>query len=228
VRKAVNGKGKPETVRKLGQIKELLIPKGLYIVDYAFDGDSCYHRLHKEFKNIWRCKSRQLPDPRRLFDMPILPQLVRSDPFHILKKVRHRLLCFDADADPEKDSQGFFSFSHVRTYVELQPIVYQNTKAIKMHDSLPLHLFLSEQYSPFCRRFFCRILRVFPLVLDDFGSDRYRASHIRCSTARHERGCAACLRREQGKAILRRLVAVKTRSTIHSPFPVPFPPFREK
>jgi hypothetical protein len=39
----------------------------------------------------------------------------------------------------------------------------------------------------------------------------YRVSHIRCSTARHERGCAACPRREQDKATLRRLAAVKTR-----------------
>jgi hypothetical protein len=36
-------------------------------------------------------------------------------------------------------------------------------------------------------------------------------SHIRCTTARHERGCAASPRREQGKAALRRLAAVKTR-----------------
>jgi hypothetical protein len=151
--RAVNGKGKPETVQKLEQTKELLIQKGPDIVGYQFDGDSCYHRLHKEFKNIWRCKSHQLPNRRRLFDVPIPPQLVRSDVFDILKKIRHWFLCLNADA--ERDSQGFFSFSHVRTHVQLQPVVYQNTKAIKMHDSLPLHLFLSGQYSPFCKRFFC-------------------------------------------------------------------------
>jgi hypothetical protein len=39
----------------------------------------------------------------------------------------------------------------------------------------------------------------------------YRVSHIRCSTAPHERGCAACPRREQDKTTLRRLAAVKTR-----------------
>jgi hypothetical protein len=50
----------------------------------------------------------------------------------------------------------------------------------------------------------------------------YRVSHIRCSTARHARGCAACPRREQGKETLKRLAAVKTRSTIQSLFPVPF------
>jgi hypothetical protein len=46
---------------------------------------------------------------------------------------------------------------------------------------------------------------------DRFLSRRYTVSHIRCSTARHERSCAACQRREQGKATLRRLAAVKTR-----------------
>jgi hypothetical protein len=29
----------------------------------------------------------------------------------------------------------------------------------------------------------------------------YMVSHIKCSTARYERGCTACPRREQGKAI---------------------------
>jgi hypothetical protein len=40
---------------------------------------------------------------------------------------------------------------------------------------------------------------------------KYRVSHIRCSTALHERDCVACPRREQGKATLRRLAALKTR-----------------
>jgi hypothetical protein len=39
----------------------------------------------------------------------------------------------------------------------------------------------------------------------------YRVSHIKCNTARHERGRAACPLREQGKATLRRLAAVNTR-----------------
>jgi serine/threonine protein kinase len=39
----------------------------------------------------------------------------------------------------------------------------------------------------------------------------YRVSHIRCNTVRYERGCSACPRREQGKATLRSLAAVKTR-----------------
>jgi hypothetical protein len=57
---------------------------------------------------------------------------------------------------------------------------------------------------------YCSIARQFygrNILLAD---TKYRVSHIRCSTARHERGCAACPRHEQGKVTLRRLVAVKT------------------
>jgi hypothetical protein len=37
----------------------------------------------------------------------------------------------------------------------------------------------------------------------------YRVTHIRCSITHHERGCVAHPRREQGKATLRRLAAIK-------------------
>jgi hypothetical protein len=50
---------------------------------------------------------------------------------------------------------------------------------------------------------------------------QYRVSHIRRSTARYERGCATDRRREQGKATLRRLAAVKTRLTVQNLFRVP-------
>jgi hypothetical protein len=42
---------------------------------------------------------------------------------------------------------------------------------------------------------------------DRMDAAEYRVSRIRCSTVRHERGYAACPRREQGKATLRRLAA---------------------
>jgi hypothetical protein len=48
---------------------------------------------------------------------------------------------------------------------------------------------------------------------DKFESLRrmYRVFHIRCSTVHHDRGCAACPWREQGKVTLRKLAAAKTR-----------------
>jgi hypothetical protein len=52
-------------------------------------------------------------------------------------------------------------------------------------------------------------------------------SHIRCSTARHERGCAACPRHEQGKATLRRLAAVKPDKLIRAFSMSPFPFFEK-
>jgi hypothetical protein len=58
------------------------------------------------------------------------------------------------------------------------------------------------------------LIAIIVLILSNYivwAGVRYRVSHIRCSTARHERGWAPCPRREQGKATLGRFVAVKTR-----------------
>jgi hypothetical protein len=45
---AAHGKGTPETVTKLEQIRKLLTAHGFRILDYGFDGDSCYGRVHRE------------------------------------------------------------------------------------------------------------------------------------------------------------------------------------
>jgi hypothetical protein len=71
--------------------------------------------------------------------MPIPSLLVSSDPHHILKRIRYRLVAFDAES--EADRPELFSLAHMRAYVQLQPVVYQNSKVTKMHNFLPLHLF---------------------------------------------------------------------------------------
>jgi hypothetical protein len=103
---AVNGKGTPEIMRKLEHIKDLVNQNCFDIVSYAFDGDSCYNRLHRQFQESWRCQSRQLQDPRGLFDMTVPSLLVGSDILHVLKRIRYRLVSFDANAEGE--DQDFF------------------------------------------------------------------------------------------------------------------------
>jgi hypothetical protein len=65
--------------------------------------------------------------------------LVSSDPLHILKRIRYRLIAFDAES--EADRPELFSLAHVRAHVQFQPVVYQNSKMTKMYNSLRLHLF---------------------------------------------------------------------------------------
>jgi uncharacterized protein (UPF0297 family) len=45
-----NGKGTPQIVCKLKQIHEVLTQRGFNIVGYAYEGDSCYNQLNKEFE----------------------------------------------------------------------------------------------------------------------------------------------------------------------------------
>jgi hypothetical protein len=104
---AVNGKGTLEIVRKLEQIKDLLSRNCFDIVGYAFDGNSCYNRSHRQFQESWRCQSRQFQDPRGLIDMPVPSLLVYSNILHVLKRIRYRLVPFDANA--EGDDQDFFT-----------------------------------------------------------------------------------------------------------------------
>jgi hypothetical protein len=96
---AVNGKGTPEIVRKLEQIKDLPSQNCFDIVGYAFDGDSYHNRLHRQFQKSWRCQSRQLQDPRGLFDMPVPSLLICSDILHVLKEIRYRFVSFDANSE---------------------------------------------------------------------------------------------------------------------------------
>jgi hypothetical protein len=93
---AAGGKGTPEIVINLEQIRKLLTAYGFRILGYGFDGDSCYDRVHREFQENWKRRLYQLRDQGELFKMPIPSLLVSSDPLHILKSIRYRLVAFNA------------------------------------------------------------------------------------------------------------------------------------
>jgi hypothetical protein len=65
---------------------------------------------------------------------------------HVLKRIRYRFVYFDANT---KVMIEVFFLSRVRAHVQLQPLVYQNAKVTKMHDSPPSH--------PFSQRTTCAI-----------------------------------------------------------------------
>jgi hypothetical protein len=114
---ARNGKGTPQTVCKSKQIHELLTQRGFDVVGYAFDGDSCYDQLYKEFEKIWRLQLPQLHDLRTFIESPVRHVLISSDPLHVLKRIRYRLVSFDAQARGH-DSE-YFSLDRIRVHVLL-------------------------------------------------------------------------------------------------------------
>jgi hypothetical protein len=65
--KAANGKWNDRTVGKLDKIAEILDSKGFRIIDYAFDGDSCFNRLHSELQQHWNIKTFEEATPNMSF-----------------------------------------------------------------------------------------------------------------------------------------------------------------
>jgi hypothetical protein len=143
---AMNGKWTPKTVCKLKQIHELLTQRAFDIVGYAFDGDSCYDQLHKEFEKTWTLQLQQLHDLRTFFESPVRHVLIFSDPPHVLKTIRYRLVSFDAHARGH-DSQ-YFSLHRIRAHVPLQPVVFRNIKVTKIMTHFPYISSPSAQHSP--------------------------------------------------------------------------------
>jgi hypothetical protein len=176
-----NGKGTPQTVCKLKQIHELLTQRGFDIVGYVFDGDSCYDQLHKEFEKIWRLQLQQLHDLRTflraLFVMSSSPLILSM----FLKRIMYRLVSFDAHARGH-DSE-YFSLHRIQAHVLLQPVVFQNTKVTKMHDSLPLHLFSQcTTHSMFAEAFEAEFFAFFLwFLMISALSYREHSTKIRCS-----------------------------------------------
>jgi hypothetical protein len=134
---AENGKGNLQTVETLLALKERLeVDYAFSVVGLAFDGDSCFGRLHEEFANQWRAAILENPQvvPRIVFK-----PLVICDPLHLLKRIRYRLLARFKFSSAEEHTE--FNLQTIQSAHILSPIVFNNSHESKMHDSLPLELF---------------------------------------------------------------------------------------
>jgi hypothetical protein len=66
--KVTNGKGNDRTVGKLEEIAEILDLKGFLIIGDAFDGDSCFNRLHSELQKHWNIQTFEEATPNMIFN----------------------------------------------------------------------------------------------------------------------------------------------------------------
>jgi hypothetical protein len=89
--KATNGKRNDRTVGKLEEIAEILDLKGFRIIGYAFDGNSCFSRLHSELEQHWNIETFEEATPNMIFNTRAR-RLIVTDPLHILKRIRYHFL----------------------------------------------------------------------------------------------------------------------------------------
>jgi hypothetical protein len=141
---ARNGKGNPETVRKLLELRDKLETQfGFKVRGLAFDGDSCWNGLHDAFADEW--KTLLVNSPQGAFPTLLtvarllLDRVVICDPLHLLKRIRYRLLQLIQLCSPQEHLQ--FCLSVIQEAHILSPVVFDNSHESKMHDSLPLELF---------------------------------------------------------------------------------------
>jgi hypothetical protein len=128
-------------VGKLEEIAEILHLKRFRIIGYACDGDSCPHRLHSELQQRWNIETSEEATPNVIFNTRAR-RLIITDPLHILKRIRYR---YGFLSGPFRIGVGHdqteFCIDDVQDKLPLPPIVFNNSRITRMHDSLALELF---------------------------------------------------------------------------------------
>ena len=132
------GKGTDREVNLLLRIHELLESEHFAIVSYAFDGDSCYSGLHNELFE----KYEQIIKSNMSFlnFSNIKTKNVISDPFHLLKRGRYRLISCNVHSGFYAESP-ILNISQIKEVLNLPSIVFSPLGITKMHDDLATDLF---------------------------------------------------------------------------------------
>jgi hypothetical protein len=137
-----NEKGNESTATIREIIAEKLRETPFSLSEYAFDGESCFNSLHDGFPNAWeeQLSSGELSS---LFGRRMVIPLVISDPLYLLKRIRYRLLLADFRISVNRD-EGVSNLNDP-SHCTSSSSCFDNSRIIKMHNSLPLHLFSRQR-----------------------------------------------------------------------------------
>lgn len=144
---ATQGKATERTIDLLEQIRNELTAAKFTVIGYAMDGDSTYAKLHKTFYSEYSPSVRQ--DANFANFAGISPLLVISDPLHVLKRARYRLLGSVVHLGITNSSE-IVDVNVLRGVLSLPSMTFSNQPFTKMHDDLAVSLFslssLTELY----------------------------------------------------------------------------------
>ena len=141
IRPTTQGKATNEEVEILEKLSNILNENGVKVLGYAMDGDSTYRKLHNLFYEEYNSSVRQ--DCAFTNFSAIRSRLMVSDPLHILKRARYRLLNSDVHTGLT-NSSDVIDVEKLKKLLNLTSKVFSNQKFTKMHDDLPISLFSFE------------------------------------------------------------------------------------
>ena len=161
---STQGKATGHEIDRLDEIAQLLEQHGLHVEGVAFDGDSTYSRLHRSFFDSYANKVAMDTEFKN-FSM-IEERSVISDPLHLLKRARYRLLSSLVHSDFENTTEGQVDIDRLKEQLDLPSVVFSVEKYTKMHDSVAVKLFSMESLvSLFEMRNFTSLSYFLPLCL---------------------------------------------------------------
>ena len=132
------GQATEKTIELLEQIDACLRDLSVDVIASAMDGDRAYGKLHRRFHLEY---SQAMIREPKFANFSILPgKMIISDPLHILKRARYRLLGAQTHVGPLETSP-IMNVTILRSLLSLPSKVFSDQKFTKMHDDLAVDLF---------------------------------------------------------------------------------------
>ena len=139
IQPAINGKATQKQIETLSYIRNIMKNVHINIKGFAFDGDNAYFILHTKYFNYY---IHSLLNSNNIIDTIRNHLRIISDPLHILKRVRYRLLSEKPILVSFNTDNSIIDIKLIQNQLLKCPsVVFNNSKLTKMHDSLPLKLF---------------------------------------------------------------------------------------
>lgn len=134
---STQGKATAREIDRLGSLASLLEEFGFPVTGFAFDGDSTYLKLHRTFFNSYYLDAALNVS----FSFASSGRMIVSDPLHLLKRGRYRLLSSNIHAGFQKTDDSLISVQKIRNNTDLPSLVFSAEKYTKMNDELATRLF---------------------------------------------------------------------------------------
>ena len=138
---STQGKATDREVEMLQILKNKLEGSIFKIIGFAFDGDTTYNKLHVDFFSNYYNKIKDNNKFNNFSDINGMP--IISDPLHLLKRARYRILSHNVHSGFTNQS-SIINTTQIQEILELPTLVWKNEKYTKMQDDLPIKLFSLE------------------------------------------------------------------------------------
>lgn len=136
---STQGKATGHEIDRLDEIAQRLEQNGLPVEGLAFDGDSTYAQLHRNYFDSYANQVAMNTEFKNFSTIEGLS--IVSDPLHLLKRGRYRLLSSIVHSNFENTTESQIEIDRLERQLDLPSVVFSCEKYTKMHDNVAVQLF---------------------------------------------------------------------------------------